>query len=703
MPVSKIRQIDALTDLHKSIDAFRSESGANFSELIGGQKVLIKATTEKQYESAREQFKPPPQQGGAAGAAGGAAGVASGAKPKEKGGIGIPKGAGKGLAALAGVGIGLAGLGALFAGGGYLIKQLAEFDGKAVKENILTLLTIPSSIPGDTGDKAEAVFGTAGALAAIGAGLIVFSTGAGMATAVEYFERDWASGVKKNIGTLLTIFDLPNASAKNITGLAATLGAIGLGLLAFNAGAATGVAVQGIDGAISKFQEEGWAQKTVDQVETLLSIMDLDNVNIKDVTGFAATMGAIGLGLLAFNAGAASGVAVQGIGTAVKGFGEQDFAQKTYDQVKTLLSIMDLENVNFKDVAAFPLVMAAVGLGLLAFNAGKASGVVVGGMADAVTAFTGSSFAEKIKEEVKVLLSILDLPGVTGANVIDFGLTMGGIGLGLLAFSIGKGANAAATGAAEGISQWTSGTSFADKVYNEVEKLLSITELSEGQGDEKTGKVGAFLKTMAGLSAGLLLFSAGEFVGSLANAGASIVGFLTGSVSPFTQISKIADDADKLDKGATAIEKLAGALANISGLKFSGKDMHMEDFAKDLAKSVPAIEAAIMGGEIDGGWFGLKKDIVFKGLASPDIKFADAAANIKVLREAISGANKVDGAAAESSGGGGGTVINNIDNSVTNNNGGGGGGGDINMTPSPGVGKSENKGDHAYDMFAGGA
>ena len=69
MPINKIRQIDALTDLNNSITAFRSESGANFSEIIGGQETLveissnqleiIKGNEEKAYEKSREAFATP--------------------------------------------------------------------------------------------------------------------------------------------------------------------------------------------------------------------------------------------------------------------------------------------------------------------------------------------------------------------------------------------------------------------------------------------------------------------------------------------------------------------------------------------------------------------------------------------------------------------------------------------------------------------
>ena len=59
----------------------------------------------------------------------------------------------------------------------------------------------------------------------------------------------------------------------------------------------------------------------------------------------------------------------------------------------------------------------------------------------------------------------------------------------------------------------------------------------------------------------------------------------------------------------------------------------MKAFAEDLVESVPAIEAAIMGGKIDGGFF--SSDIVYKGLGSDDIKFAEATENILKLRAAL--------------------------------------------------------------------
>ena len=56
-------------------------------------------------------------------------------------------------------------------------------------------------------------------------------------------------------------------------------------------------------------------------------------------------------------------------------------------------------------------------------------------------------------------------------------------------------------------------------------------------------------------------------------------------------------------------------------------------FAEDLTNAVPAIEAAIMGGTIDGGFFA--SDGKYKGLASGDVDYATATENILKLREAL--------------------------------------------------------------------
>lgn len=626
---------DAIQSLGASIDQFRVQSNANFGRMIGTQVDLIsviKSSEEKAYERSRDQFKQTDMSSAKNPAAGGgAAGVAAGATPKGGGGGILGKAMG-GLGALAGVGIGLAGLGALFAGGGYLIKQLAEFDGKAVKENILELLTIAEDMPGEGAlGKFGNLLGSGGTLLVLGGALIAFSAGAGMASAVEFFERPWAEDVKTNVLTLLSI-------AEAIPG----------------------------DSILGKFGT---------------------------VFGSGGTLVALGLGLGAFATGA-------GVAKAVDMMGADDFADKIKKQVETLLSI---DTGSAIDIVTFPLKMGAIAGGLLAFAFGQAaasgaqaaSATVDGGVAY-FTNQENKGFAQNIKDDVETLMSILELPGVKKEGAVgSFVKTMAGIGFGLFAFSVGTATSTVASGAADAIAKFTTGDgSFSKKVYDDVDQLLKVTELSEGAGDEKTGKVKNFIGTMAGLAAGLAAFGAGTFVSTLGTAGAAVLSFLTGSESPFEQIVTIADKSDKIDKGATAIERLSIALNNISALKFDGSKMNMEDFAEDLVNAVPAIEAAIMGGKIDGGFF--KSDVEYKGLASPDINFKEAAVNIQMIQDALNGISNVNAAAADA-GGGGGTVVNNVNN-VTNNGGGGDGGPNMNLQVTP-MEESKRKSDSLYDYY----
>ena len=96
---------------------------------------------------------------------------------------------------------------------------------------------------------------------------------------------------------------------------------------------------------------------------------------------------------------------------------------------------------------------------------------------------------------------------------------------------------------------------------------------------------------------------------------------------------KLAEKDEELGNASIALTRLSSSLAKISALDFDGKNLNMKAFAQDLVDSVPAIEAAIMGGTIDGGFFG--SDIQYKGLGSDDIKFAEATENILKLRAAL--------------------------------------------------------------------
>ena len=93
---------------------------------------------------------------------------------------------------------------------------------------------------------------------------------------------------------------------------------------------------------------------------------------------------------------------------------------------------------------------------------------------------------------------------------------------------------------------------------------------------------------------------------------------------------KLAEKSDDLKTGAEALSQIGNSLDKMAALKFDGSEIKIEKFAEDLKNSVPIIEQAIMG-STEGLFF--KTEI--KGLASTEIKWAEAAKNIKMLRQAL--------------------------------------------------------------------
>ena len=490
-----------------------------------------------------------------------------------KGGGGLFGKIGKAIAGgiggmLSGLGIGggalLAGAGILAGGAGFLLKQINELDGKAIRANVQELLGIKDDFGGMGNFFLEggAFFL---AMTGIGLGLAAFSLGTGVAAAVDYFTQDsnFAENIKQNVLTLLSIGD---AAGGNLSFLA-------------------------------------------------------------DSAFFAAAMAGLGLGLLAFSIGNIAGSAASGIGDAIDYFTGGNWAETIKKNVLTLLSIKDEAGGNLSflaDSAVFAAAMAGLGFGLLAFSIGSVAGVASSGIGEAIDYFTGSNWAEIIKENVMTLLSIAQLPGI-GTDTAIFAATMAGISLGLVAFAFGQGA----ANVANAIGKFTDEEDFAERIKRQVGVLLSITD----DPGISPAKATEFSKTLGIMGAGLASFAGGQFIGALANAASSILGFLTGSDSPIEEMVAIADKADDLERGATALEKIGDALNNIAGLRFDGSSLNIKDFAQDLMESIPAIETAIMGGTVGAGF--LSSGTQIKGLASADIDFESATKRLGELRNAM--------------------------------------------------------------------
>jgi hypothetical protein len=479
--------------------------------------------------------------------------------------------------------------------------------------------------------------GLGGAASGIGMGVGAAGLGIGALLAgggyfLEALENFDGEKVKDNVLELLTISESFTGGMLQFFAeggaFAAAMTGIGIGLAAFGAGSA----IAGLSDALTKyFGVEDWADSVKNNVVTLMSIADSVGGQITFFAGgatFLAAMTGIGLGLGVFGAGSA----IAGIGEALARFGGgEEWSQNIKNNVITLMSIADDlggAGAFIGDSATFLLAMTGIAGGLALFGAGSA----ITGLSELLTR---DDWAQKIKDDVNTLMSIEDS---LGGKAEMFGETgtfmtaMTGIGAGLAVFGAGS--------AITGLSALINNEDWALKIKSDVLALLSIGDSIPGDDTFAEGS-GKFFLAMSGIAAGLAAFSAGQFVGTLENAVTSVLSFFTGAENPFDQLMRLADNADELMTGATALEKITDALNAFAGIKISSMNIDFEQLATDLGKAVPFLDALANGGEVEGsdGW--LSSPIVFpKGILDPTLRLGE-------MVDAISKVNYVLGQTTE--------------------------------------------------------
>jgi len=556
-------------------------------------------------------------------------------KIKEMGGSVISGG----KSALGGIGGMLAGItGALgglvkLVGGSALVgliglTALNLIDADKIKENVTTLLSIGERYNENTLKTLLSDGAVIVALKTLGTALVFFAAGsavaAGVNAGIEYFgQGDWAETVKNNVTTLLSIGERYNESTLKTLfsdgAVIVALTGLGAGLLYFGAGSAVAAGVQ-------KFSEPDWANQVSENVITLLSIPNNFTLGalemLFDGAGVSAALVGLGVGLAVFGAGGAAA----GGALAVGG---KDFGKNIRENVNNLLSISDDAGSNISLLlkgGTIVLALTGLGAGLAAFGAGA----VVAGGADMLADWfaDGTDWTLEVVKNVQNLLSIASLENV-GADTAVFLKTMTGIAAGLAVFSIG----ATVSGISNALSDWISpGEGRGDWTLDtkrRVNNILSIVKENENLEQNANSFAAAMSKIKDGLNA----FASGSFVGSLKNAGASIVNFFAGNDSPFENIRMISQEAQGLTVGADAVDRLAISMGKLSDFEFDGSKFKIKDFADDLLEAVPVIEKSIMGGDIRGQ----RNKVIgeFKGLASSEIDYATAVKNITSLREAL--------------------------------------------------------------------
>ena len=499
---------------------------------------------------------------------------------------------GAGLAgALGAIGLGLV----AFAAGEGIAAAITFFTDDGWAENVVsdvkTLLQL-----GDEDEKKITALGGLGlgvALAAIGTGLVAFAAGEGIASAITFFTGDgWADNIVTDVQTLLSI------GSENVFGLLSTafdgvLFAAAMSSIAF--GLTTFSGAEGIQKAVEFFGKEDWAQTVVDNVDTLLGMVGFKMAG--ESFAFLATMTAIGTGLVAFTAG-------EGIQSAVEYFSKSDWAQTVVDNVETLLSIVDLKNMSLESVSGVSATMAALGAGLAAFGIGQA----VGGIGEAINKFASpdEDFADRIKRQVKTLLSIPELMGEDPIGTAkDLKTTLSTIGEGIAGFGsesfvdMLKNAGEAILGffgvespfskilsVAENAKDLEIGANAVDKLVDALERLKELKfKMPKVNFDELAKQLGRAVPLLRAATSGGIID--GGFFGETLDFGpekgpgkggildpdlnldelSRVVGMFTGAMSgQGYSVGELKTPTSTFDFSTSSFPKTAGPSGNISGI-----------------------------------------------------------------------------------------------------------------------------------------
>ena len=381
------------------------------------------------------------------------------------------------------------------------------------------------------------------------------------------------AAIRANVGEILAIKnDVDGIGDVAVVSLA--LGGIGLGLAAFGAGS---ILASGGD-MLTKFMNKGWADSIRDNVATLLSIPEAvgGNLDMLFKSGpVALALGGLGVGIGLFGLRSIAA----GAGDAIGNFTSANWAQNIKDNVLTLLSIPDAAGGNLDmllESGGVLLALTGLGVGLALFGAGSTVGVT----ADVLTNFMNASWAESIKNNVVTLLSIKDEMGGNWNMLADTGFfvaTMSGLAAGLVAFTIGQGAQQMS----QTLDKFGE-RGFTQTIRDNISDLISISDMI------KPGQAGQFAKEMTIFATGLAAISAGELVNQLTGASSKILSFF-GVKSPIEKILEVAGQAGEIREASDGLKSMAEALQTFASIKLDVKDADFEGLTKNISKALPLI------------------------------------------------------------------------------------------------------------------
>ena len=461
----------------------------------------------------------------------------------------------------------------------------------------------------------------------------------------------------------------PIAGAKASVGM--TLAGLGIG--GFMAGIAAAGDITGFKGDIFAAQSKNVAAglKEFESLNdsTVIGLTALAALGA--ITGAAApglgAFAAVGMGLAGFGLGAfMTGIAASG---DISGFKGDAFAAQAKNIAEGLSAFSGAQLAGLSALMVTGGVLGATGVGnVAAGGAALGMGLIGAGIGAFISALAGvGDIAQWMGADgsgIKNMLTnisagLVEFNKIDATNFAQVGDGMVNLGVGLAAFMGAEGIASitkTARNAFNSVWSWFSGEK-ADTGPRESRFQQIVDELQVFNGADFSG-----INALKNANLGTTLTDLGNSLSSFTGIGKMQVGDFTNFIDgPITAAADLAGEdgfSENIESFSSSLDRLYASLFNFSTLNLQSlSGLNLEDFARDLARSVEAIDVALMGGTVYRG----SNITVERGLASPDIDFDQAAQNIKLLRNALSSPiadyNERVTAAATQPGGNGSPVV----------------------------------------------
>ena len=530
-------------------------------------------------------------------------------------------------------GVGIAGFAIALGGAIYVISKMMPAIAEGLKKfepiNGKNLIDVGLGMVGL--GAGFAAMGAGGAIAGVGNLIGGIADGIGGLFGAKSGEEAIMEKLKK--------FSKVKLDGKSIKENAEAMTAYGIAMTAGSAGSMLGTMATLADGAIGGLSKLLGGVPVVDQL-IAFSKHDIDGAKVKKnadaMVSYAGAM-TVGAGASAMKAIGSAGNLISSFGDGIsKLFGGEGVLDT---QIKDLKKISAAEGIDSTKILSFAGALLAY-TGAMTVGAAGATMKAVGSLGNAIsTGLDGISKFFGGKDSGVLDSQLSDMRKISKAEGIDaVKIKHVTDALAIYATGMASGAKATGVGAFGDIANFVGGVAKsiggllgikdADPI-GDLKKFAakSVTPAEVAQIQANTQGLVAYAESTKIMSK----ISVGEGFGeSVSNLLKGVGNWFSSKedMNPMEAFEKFS--GKKFD--AISVKNNISALEEFANFKYDSKNSGWRAFAADLVATVPVIEGAVAGSEKVRF---LRRNIKFKGLASPDIDFETARININKLKKAL--------------------------------------------------------------------